>query len=331
MAEADGFEAAPTGGTRGQFGDLLRTLRLAAALSQEDLAERAGISLRGLSDLERGERRRPRMDTVHRLAEALGLEEGAKAAFVQSVVRTSTQPMAPAPAEQEPAPTVKPVLEVPLPTGTLTFLLTDIEGSTTFWELHPTTMQSAIARHDALMDELLARHGGRQVKERGEGDSILAVFTSPSSALTAVCALQAALLAEPWPAQTPLQVRMGLHTGEAELRGIGYYGVTVNRTARIRSLAHGRQILVSQATADLVRQVLPAGTSLRALGAHQLKGLAQPEAIYQVLHPGLPADFPPLPSAQIQSTNLAPALTNFIGREREQGEVRVLLQAPPGW
>jgi predicted ATPase/class 3 adenylate cyclase/tetratricopeptide (TPR) repeat protein len=212
-----------------------------------------------------------------------------------------------------------------LPTGTLTFLLTDIEGSTSLWEQHPAAMQAAIARHDAIIDTVLGQHGGRQIKEQGEGDSIFAVFTSPTAALAAVCALQQALLAERWPPETPLWVRLGLHTGEAELRGTGYYGVTVNRTAGIRSLAHGGQILLSRTTADLVRGALPAEVSLRSLGAHQLRGLAQPEEIYQVVHPNLPADFPPLASPQAHPNNLPVALTSFIGREREQAEVRALL------
>jgi class 3 adenylate cyclase len=231
------------------------------------------------------------------------------------------------PQADEPQPASGEADPVALPTGTLTFLLTDIEGSTTLWDRHPVAMQAALARHDALFDEVLARHGGRQVKERGEGDGIFAVFTSPSAALAAVCALQQALLAEPWPLEAPLRVRMGLHTGEAGLREGDYYGVTVNRAARIRSLSHGGQVLLSRSTHDLLRDGLPEGVGLRPLGPQVLRGLERPEEVFQVLHPHLPADFPPLPSPLATPTNLPVQPTSFIGREREQAEVRALLAA----
>jgi predicted ATPase/class 3 adenylate cyclase/DNA-binding XRE family transcriptional regulator len=318
------------------FGALLRQYRLAVGLSQGALAERAGMSVQGLSALENGKRQAPYRHTVSLLAQALGLSAAETAALEAAVPRgrlpAGSAQLAPAVASAAPdqvgAAAVKsaPAAD-PLPTGTLTFLLTDVEGSTPLWEQQPAAMQAAIARHDELLGVMLARHGGRQVKERGEGDNILAVFTSPSAALAAACALQQALLAEPWPAQTPMRVRVGLHTGEANLRGIGYHGVTVNRAARIRSLAHGGQVLLSRTTAELVRSVLPTGVSLRSLGAHQLKGLNQPEEIYQMVHPRLPADFPPLTSPQAHPSNLPIALTSFIGREREQDEVRALLGA----
>jgi predicted ATPase/class 3 adenylate cyclase/transcriptional regulator with XRE-family HTH domain len=339
-------ESIPSQQVQEPFGALLRRYRLAAGLSQEDLAEQAGLSVQGLSALENGRRQAPYRHTVTLLATALGLTAAQTAALDAAVPRgrllAGSAPPTPAPTPESPAPENGPAI-VPapagaavagpaptpaaLPAGTLTFLLTDIEGSTPLWEQHPAAMQAAIARHDALLAELLARHGGRQVKDRGEGDSILAVFTSPSAALAAACALQAALLAEPWPAHTPLRARMGLHTGEAALQGSDYYGVTVNRAARIRSLGHGEQILLSRATAELARDTLPAGTSLRALGSHALTGLAQPEEIYQVVHPGLPAEFPPLASPSAHPSNLPVALTSFIGREREQSEVRALLDA----
>jgi predicted ATPase/class 3 adenylate cyclase len=260
---------------------------------------------------------RPRLESVGLLAAALALTEEERAALLAAAHPDAASPVAP------PVPT--PSVQGDLPAGTLTFLLTDIEGSTPLWEQHPVAMQGAIARHDALMDAVLARHGGQQVKARGEGDSIFAVFTSPSAALVAACALQQALMAERWPAEVPLRVRMGLHTGEAELRAGGYYGVSVNRTARIRSLAHGGQVLLSQATAELVRGVLPEGISLRSLRRHALKGLEQTEEIYQVMHPGLPAEFPPLPDLVAPPTNLPLQPTSFIGREEEQAIVQRLL------
>jgi predicted ATPase/class 3 adenylate cyclase len=215
-----------------------------------------------------------------------------------------------------------------LPAGTLTFLFTDVVGSTALWERHPAAMRSAIARHDALIEEALARHGGRQVKERGEGDSVFAVFTSPSLALAAACALQRALLAEPWPAEVPIRVRAGLHSGEADPREGGYYGLAVNRAARLRSLAHGGQVLLSQGSYELARDALPEEVRLRSLGRHELKGLERPEGVYQVLAPGLPAEFPPLASPRVRPTNLPAALSSFVGRGHEGSAVRARLGEP---
>src|SRR5579862_1885004 len=124
-----------------------------------------------------------------------------------------------------------------LPTGTITFLLTDIEGSTKLWEDHPAVMWEALARHDALAEAVLTRYGGSIVKARGEGDSLFVVFQRATDAAAAACAFQQALIAEPWPSETPLRVRMAVHTGEAESRGEDYYGPTVNRCARLRGLA----------------------------------------------------------------------------------------------
>jgi predicted ATPase/class 3 adenylate cyclase len=212
-----------------------------------------------------------------------------------------------------------------LPSSTVTFLFTDIEGSTRLWEQHPEPMRAALARHDALAAAVIDQHAGTLVKSRGEGDSLFAVFARPTDALAAACALQQALVAEPWPVETPLRVRLALHTGEADQRGGDFYGAAVNRCARLRSIAHGGQVLLSQAIADPVREHLPAGTSLRDLGSHRLKDLQQPEHLYQLLHPALPADFPPLRSLEAFAHNLPRQLTNFIGREKEMAEVKQLL------
>jgi class 3 adenylate cyclase len=306
------------------FGELLTRYRRAAELTQEALAERAGLSVHGISALERGVNRTPQRETVRRLAQALGLAAQERAAL-EAAARCRGSDSHRPPGET-PAPGAAAVdAAAGLPSGTLTFLLTDIEGSTTLWERHPAAMRAALIRHDALVDETLARYGGRQVKERGEGDSIFAVFTGPSAALAAACALQQALLAEPWLAQTSIRVRVGLHTGEADLRSSGYYGVAVNRTARIRSLGHGGQILLSQVTRALVRDALPGGVGLRSLGAHMLRGLERPEEVFQVLHPHLPFDFPALLSPQVPRHNLPLAATSFIGREEEQATVQRLL------
>src|SRR5215208_6346560 len=139
------------------------------------------------------------------------------------------------------------------PSGTVTFLLTDIEGSTELWERNPELMRTALARHDALLAERIKRRGGTVVKSRGEGDSFFAVFPRASDAAAAAIDLQRVLAAEAWSTDTPLRVRMALHTGEAELRDGDYYGPVINRGARLRASGYGGQVLLSQATYDLVR------------------------------------------------------------------------------
>src|SRR5262249_17447546 len=141
---------------------------------------------------------------------------------------------------------------VDLPTGTVTFLLTDVEGSTQLWQQAPEAMRHALARHDALITSVVEQHRGRVVKSRGEGDSLFAVFGRPSDAVAAAAALQQALWAEPWPSAGPIRVRIALHTGEAEARAGDYFGLAVNRAARIRAAGHGGQILLSQSTCELV-------------------------------------------------------------------------------
>ncbi|HEY8744987.1 MAG TPA: adenylate/guanylate cyclase domain-containing protein, partial [Chloroflexota bacterium] len=172
-----------------------------------------------------------------------------------------------------------------LPTGTVTFLFTDVEGSTRLWEQQPEAMRQALVRHDAIIDAEVDRHAGVVVRPRGEGDSRFAVFARASDAVAAAVAIQQALHGEAWPLPTPLRVRLALHTGEADLREGDYYGSAVNRCARLRAVAHGGQVLLSQTTFDLVRGALPPDTRLRDLEEHRLVGLTQPEHVYQLLHP----------------------------------------------
>jgi predicted ATPase len=213
------------------------------------------------------------------------------------------------------------------PVSALTFLFTDVEGSTPLWERHEATMRQVAARHDALLDGIITQYRGRRVKERGEGDSVFATFADPADAVAAALAIDRAVLAEPWPPETPIRVRMSLHTGTTQFREGDYYGPVVNRCARIRGLGHGGQVLLSSATASLVREALPGGATLRALGAHSLKGLSAPEEVFQLCHPDLPGEFPPLLSPQAPRHNLPEHLTGLIGRETEQGEVLSLLAA----
>src|SRR5262245_58316284 len=155
------------------------------------------------------------------------------------------------------------------PTGTVTFLLTDVEGSTRLWEQHPDQMRRALDRHDAIVESLTGQHRGRVVKPRGEGDGRFCVFARASDAVAAAAAIQRALHREPWATPEPLRVRLALHTGEADLRDGDYHGPAVNRCARLRAVAHGGQVLLSAAVRDLVAGALPAGVALRDLGAHR--------------------------------------------------------------
>jgi len=186
-------------------------------------------------------------------------------------------------------------------------------------------MRNVMARHDSLLTSAVEANGGTVVRPRGEGDSIFAVFLRATDAVGAACAAQQLLLRETWPVDIAINVRMAMHTGESELREHDYYGNTVNRCARLRSIAHGGQILISEATAQLVRDDLSGEISLRELGAHRLKDLQRPEQVFQLIHPDLPADFPALNSLDAHPHNLPVQLTSFIGREEEIIEVSGLL------
>jgi predicted ATPase/class 3 adenylate cyclase len=213
-----------------------------------------------------------------------------------------------------------------LPSGTVTFLLTDVEGSTALWEEAPEAMPAALARHDALFEAAVAEHRGVHIRPRGEGDSRFAVFDSAPDAIAAAIGIQRALAAEPWPTPRPIKVRIGIHTGEAELRDGDYYGSAVNRCARLRNLGHGGQVLLSEATTVLTREQLPRGATLLGLGQHRLKGLTQPEHVFQVAVPDLPSDFPSLVSLDARPNNLPTHPTALLGRERERAEIRALFQ-----
>src|SRR5215213_1710431 len=179
-----------------------------------------------------------------------------------------------------------------LPEGTVTFLFTDIEGSTQLWEQHPQAMPTALARHDAIVREAVQAHRG--VVFKMVGDSVHAVFALAGDSLAAALAAQRALRAEAWGEPGSLRVRMALHTGAAELRDGDYYGAPLNRVARILVLGHGGQTLLSRTTHDLVADDLPAQTTLHDLGEQHLKGLGRPEQIFQLTHRDLPSGFPPL-------------------------------------
>lgn len=214
------------------------------------------------------------------------------------------------------------------PSGTVTFLFSDIEGSTRLWERFPTAMKAALADHDERMREVVVRHDGYLVKTTGDG--ILAAFERASDAAGASVAIQQVLQTENWDEVGPLRVRIALHTGSAQFREGDYFGPAVNRTARLMSIGHGGQILASVSTRDLLTDDLltddlPADTSLRDLGDHQLKDLTRPEHVFQLIHPDVDEDFPPLKSLDRLPHNLPRQLTSFIGRETEIEQVKSLL------
>jgi predicted ATPase/class 3 adenylate cyclase len=210
------------------------------------------------------------------------------------------------------------------PTGTVTFLFTDIEGSTKMWERDSSLMQVALARHDEILRSAIEERGGYIFKT--VGDAFCAAFPTGPDALEAALDTQRRLLSSEWEQTGPLKVRMALHTGAAEERDGDYFGPPVNRVARLLSAAHGGQVLLSLPTQELVRDQLPGGTSLRDLGEHRLKDLFRPERVFQVLAPELPSEFPPLRTLEAYRNNLPLQLTPLIGREKEVAEVCDLLR-----
>jgi class 3 adenylate cyclase len=212
------------------------------------------------------------------------------------------------------------------PTGTVTFVFTDIEGSTVLWEHEPEAMRCAFARQEAIVREAMAAHGGYVYKMIG--DAFQVAFSTASAALAAASAAQRALHAEPWGLIDIVKVRMALHTGVTEERGGDYVGPDLNRIARLLAVGHGGQVLLSQATADLVRDHLPEGVALRDLGEHSLKDLIRPERIYQVIAQGLSDDYPPLKTVHARPHYLPLPATPFVGREAELARIEALLQDP---
>jgi predicted ATPase/class 3 adenylate cyclase len=212
------------------------------------------------------------------------------------------------------------------PTGTITFLFTDIEGSTSRWEHKPQEMQEALARHDDILRQSIEAYGGYVFKTMG--DAFYAAFTTAPQALEAALAAQRALQREDWGEIGELRVRMALHTGAVEARAGDYFGPPLNRVARLLSAGHGGQTLLSLATQELVRDQLPAGVELRDLGERRLKDLIRPERVFQLLAPDLPASFPLLKTLDARANNLPAQPTPLIGREREITAAGGLLRRP---
>ena len=213
-----------------------------------------------------------------------------------------------------------------LPVGTITLLFTDIEGSTQLWEKAPEAMRVALARHDRILRNHIEDANGFVFKTIG--DAFCASFETAVDAVQAAVSAQIALRSEPWPAETPLRVRMVLHTGAVECRDADYFGPPLNRAARLLSACHGEQVLVSSATREQLRDHVPLSSNLKCLGDHRLKDIERPETVFQVCQEGLRADFPPLRTIDPtpHRTNLPQPATDFIGREKQIAEAGELLK-----
>lgn len=210
-----------------------------------------------------------------------------------------------------------------LPSGTVTFLFTDIEGSTRLLQELGGAYTAVLDEHAAIIRRAVAEGGGAVVNTGG--DSFFAVFPTPTGALQAAVAAQLGLAGHDWSSGQPLRVRMGLHTGEGVLRGDDYVGLDVHRAARIAGAAHGGQVILSGATRGLVERELPDGAALRDLGEHRLKDIVRPEHLHDLVIEGLPAEFPPPRTIEARPTNLPLQLTSFVGRQAEIAEIRELL------
>jgi class 3 adenylate cyclase len=213
-----------------------------------------------------------------------------------------------------------------LPSGVVTFSLTDIEGSTDLWEAHPDVMARVIMRHHELAAEVAEAHGGRMPRSQGEGDSTVSAFARASDAIEAALAFQRAVTREAWPDGIELRVRTGLHTGEAQIEHGDYFGAALSRTARLRALGRGGQVMISQATAELVADSLPPDVTLHDLGRVQLRGFGRAEQVHQVCAPYLPDRGGPAalaggedeaPTRLPFPIALPPGVTRFVGRADE--------------
>jgi len=212
---------------------------------------------------------------------------------------------------------------VELPSGTVTFLFTDLEGSTRLWEANREAMAAAAALHDELLEESIRRNGG--VVFSNMGDGMAAAFGAARGAVAAAVDAQLALAREPWGETGPLRARMGIHTGEGRVVGDQYESHTLNRCARLMAAAHGGQLVISGSTEELLRGDLPPGVELVDLGEHRLRDLQSPMHVFQVLHPELESEFGAPrsvdPARRAQPSNLPAPLDRFVGRVHEVAEI----------
>ena len=298
------------------FGYWIRRQRKALDLTQQVLAERVGCSLAAIKKIESDERR-PSRQIAERMADVLGVPAGQREIFLEAA--RGLRPVDDLMLAHE------PVAVPALPTGIVTLLFTDIAGSTLFSQIHPEAMKGVLARHHAILRMAIESNHGHVLQI--VGDSFSAAFNNALDALNAALDGQRSLRDEPWGETGPIHVRMGLHTGMAEVSeettGMPYAGYsTIAITHRIMSAAHGRQILLSQVTSDLMGELLPSHVTLLDVGEHRLKDVLRSIHLYQVTVADLPSDFPPLKSLSALPNNLPTQLTSFIGREHELSEIK---------
>jgi class 3 adenylate cyclase len=325
----------------------IKRRRKALDLTQDELAQRVGCSLAMIQKIE-GDARRPSREIAALLADKLELADDQRVAFIQSAraelgadrlvpptqtIGRSAFVSAPALAGQ-PAPTAPPAAA--LPSGTVTFLFTDIEGSTRLWEQYPQAMAGALAQHDAILRQAITTATG--IVYTVIGDAFQAAFPTAPLACAAALAAQHALTSEDWGVVGAVPVRMALHTCAAVPTDGDYRTGALNRLGRLLGVIHGGQIVLSCNTADLAYETLPPDVTLRDLGEHHLRDL-RPEHLFQVVSPDLPADFPPLKTLDRQPHNLPTQPTALIGREHEivmicrllhRADVRLVTLTGPG-
>lgn len=298
----------------GQLADVVAAAE--ATLAEQPLRERVWAVL--ITSLYKQGRQAEALRAYQRvrtlLGEELGIEPGAELRALEQAVLVQDPALAISDSASHAMPN--------LPSGVVTFFLTDVVGSTRLWESAPAAMEQALARHDAVLRLAVATYGGVFLKARGEGDSTFSVFRRATDAVSAARAVQLGLAAEAWPVGAEIQVRMALHTGEAVEREGDYYGPTVNRAARLRSLAEAGQVLVSRSTTELVVDHLPDDCRLVELGPRELQDLARPEIVYVLATPSMTTELAADERVERHKSALPVALsrTPFAGFHGRVGE-----------
>jgi len=319
------------------FGYWVRRRRKALDLTQAELARRVGCAEVTIQKIETDERR-PSYQIAELLAEHLRIPPAERTNFLASARAELAVDRLPVPTAdgdrilERPANTAArgtPVVRPP--SGTVTFLFTDIEGSTRLWEQYPALMPAAFQRQETILRQAIGAYGGYAYKMIG--DAFQAAFATAAAALAAALAAQQTLVVQDWGPIGPVRVRMALDSGVVEERGDDYVGPLLNRTARLLATGYGGQILLSAAAHELVWNQLPPHVSLRDLGIHQLKDITRPEHVFQVVAPDLPSDFPPLKTkppatAPTRRSNLPTQPTPLVGRVRELADLTRLLDDP---